>query len=73
MALRLHEAAHDAEDRIQLLGTFRVQRRGRRRDDGVERPLARRQAVRVVWVQDEIGSPVLQRGRQASRAPFSFT
>ena len=58
VALRLHEAAHHAEHRIQLLGVA-AHGRGGCGDDGVVRPLAGRQAVGVVFIQDEVGAPVL--------------
>ena len=69
VALRLHEAAHDAEYGVQLLvARFLTQRRRRRRDDGVERPLPRRQAVGVRRVQDEVGAAVLQQEHCRIRA-----
>ena len=67
VTLRLHEAAHDAEDGVQLLYTFRVQLGGGGGDDGVEGPLARRQAVGVFPVEDEIGAAILH-GEQALSA-----
>ncbi len=60
VALRLHEAAHDAEHGVQLLvARLLAQRRCGGRDDRVERPLPGRQAVGVRRIQDEVGAPVL--------------
>ena len=57
VALRLHEAAHDAKGAVQL-----PIRAGRQAwDDCVVRPLAGCQAVGMRLVQDEAVAPVLQR------------
>ena len=60
MALRLHVAAHHAEAHLRL-AVFREERR----DDGVERPLARRHAVRAGRIEREAVAAVLHRD-----APF---
>ena len=60
MALRLHEAAHDAKwaHGRAVLGQ-------EARDDGVVGPFARRQAVRVGRIEREIVAAVLQRNAGA--------
>lgn len=60
MALRLHEATHDPEHGVQLLDTLGVPRGDGGRDNGVEGTLARRQAVWVLLVQDEVGATILR-------------
>lgn len=51
--------AHDAKHGVEALAVA-LQRCRRRRDDGVVRPLVRRQAVGVVRVQYEVGAPILR-------------
>ncbi len=62
MALRLHRAPHHAEahPRLAVLGD-------EARDDGLERTLARRIAVRVILLQHEHLATVLQDESQARR------
>ena len=54
--LRLHRAAHHAERHQRLAAA--VHRKAR--NDGVERSLAARQRVRVLWIQHKPAAPVLQ-------------
>src|SRR5690606_40509553 len=61
-ALRLHRAAHHAIAQPGLAA-----RRHERRDDGVERTLARREAVRVAWLEHELLAAVLQDEAQPRR------
>lgn len=58
VALGLHEATHDAVHRVQG-AVGRVGHHGG--DDGVVRPLARREHVGVALAQREVGAAVLQR------------
>ena len=63
MALWLHEAAHDAVDGVQALVARVGDERG---NDGVVRPLARREHVGVALLQREVGAAVLQREAAAA-------
>src|SRR5262249_14638103 len=54
MCLRLIEAAHDAKANAHAILLHK------RRDDGVQWPLARCQRVRVVWFQCEERSTIMQ-------------
>eukprot|EP00327_Prymnesium_parvum_P031168 CAMPEP_0195603126 /NCGR_PEP_ID=MMETSP0815-20121206/5961_1 /TAXON_ID=97485 /ORGANISM="Prymnesium parvum, Strain Texoma1" /LENGTH=264 /DNA_ID=CAMNT_0040742731 /DNA_START=53 /DNA_END=845 /DNA_ORIENTATION=- len=69
VALRLHEAAHVGEARVQL-AVFG----GDRGEDRVVRPLRRAQLIRVAWLEREVGAAVLQReaaalGHEAGAEP----
>lgn len=58
VSLGLHEAPHDAVHGVEAPVTGQGHHG---RDDGVVWPLARRETVRVVWVQGEVGAPVVKR------------
>src|SRR6266853_685945 len=66
MRLRLIPSAHDSESDADSV-LFHE-----RRNDGVQRPLARRERVRLAWLQAESRAPIVQRkarmGRNESRA-----